>query len=132
VNVPFFLPGLLTDLGVEYEVVGSPEDGNFTRIAPVSDADSSCLVFLDKPGDRALAQIRETPANLVLLRQSWAKENARELGSTGKCFFLVAQPRLVAGLLLGRMHPEEDSFERGIHSSAIVAPLQRRGVLRHR
>jgi len=122
VTGPHSLPEMLKKLKQEFQVVGSPGHANFSRILPISDADAMALVFLDKADDRALGSIEATPSRMILVRQSWAEGRTEALLKTGKTFFLVRQPRLVAGLLLGLLHPEEDPATRGIHPTAVVSP----------
>jgi UDP-3-O-[3-hydroxymyristoyl] glucosamine N-acyltransferase len=121
VTGPHSLPELLKKLNQEFQVIGSPDHTNFSRILPISDAEDTALVFLDKSDDGAVAAVEATRSRLVLVRRAWAESRAAHLAKTGKTFFLVGQPRLVAGLLLGLLHPEEDPVSTGVHATAIVS-----------
>jgi UDP-3-O-[3-hydroxymyristoyl] glucosamine N-acyltransferase len=113
---------LLNDIGVPYDHAGASDREDFVRVASTADADADCLVYVNKPGDGTLDLLRRSVYAVALAARPWGESVRRELDAIDRSVFLVDNPRLVVARILGRLFPNDDFVDSGVHPTALVHP----------
>jgi len=116
------LSQILTILGIQFERLGRQKEDSFTRIAPASQSGEECLTFIQKPDDSTPVFLKRTSCTVILLEHEWGIGRRNELDAMNLSIFLVRHPRLAIAKMMRMLYPEEESFDRGIHSSARIHP----------
>lgn len=113
---------ILTELKIPYTRLGRCSTDAFDEIVPLELAKEGSLVFCNKPDGSVFKTIGIKPDMIVLIEKKWGEENFAALANSNAAIFLIDSPRLVVARILRMMHPEEDSWEEGIHPTAVVHP----------
>ena len=113
---------ILAKLKIPYTRLGRCLRDTFDDIMPLALAKEGSLVFCNKPDGSVFKTIDDKSNTIVLIEKKWGEENWDTLANSHAAVFLIDNPRLVVNKILRLMHPEEDSWEKGIHPTAVVHP----------
>jgi UDP-3-O-[3-hydroxymyristoyl] glucosamine N-acyltransferase len=113
---------LLDELEIHYKKLGKGLSDAFTHIVPFGDGNENSLIFCNKPNDKTLIDIQNELAGVWIIEEQWGIENRKALEDYPVNVFLVSNPRLTVSKILSRIHPDEDTWGKGVHQTAMVHP----------
>jgi len=113
---------ILAKLKIPYTRLGRCLIDTFDDIMPLELVKEGSLVFCNKPDISVFKSLNDNHNVIVLIEKKWGEENHDALANSNASILLVDNPRLVVAKILRLTHPEEDTWEKGIHPTAIVHP----------
>lgn len=121
----YSLRQILTHLGETFTEVGLKKSDKFRSIKSYIDATEDSLIFINKINHKNANILFEKKFAAAIIEGTWGYKNITSLKKTKRKFFLVKEPRVIFGRIMGYLYPDEIELPSGIHPSAIIHPEAR-------